>query len=110
MTDDNASWLRLRITKLEKDIKIDKIFYNTKDKMNDDLIRKVGELSSQLAAMAAEEEFNCDLIMKLSKLLSDSVNAIKGQPPELTHWSTHDLPELVEQVMEALQSATEKTK
>jgi hypothetical protein len=46
---------------------------------------------------SAEEDFKH--IMRQSALLTSSVNLIKGDPPELTRWSHHDLPELVKSVL-----------
>lgn len=44
---------------------------------------------------------------KLSDLLTRSVNALRGNPPPLTLWSWHDLPDRIAAAMAALQGACE---
>lgn len=46
-------------------------------------------------AECEECEFLGEVIHRQGKLLTGVVNALKGQPPELTAWSHHDAPDLV---------------
>ena len=63
------------------------------------IIEKQGKVIEELEADKAELETelgeSADLVEKQSKLLTGVVNAIKGEPPELTLWSHHDAPDLV---------------
>lgn len=43
-----------------------------------------------------EDQHESDLLReRMSRLLTGTANALKGDPPELTSWSWHNLPELV---------------
>jgi hypothetical protein len=59
------------------------------------------------ADLAAEIDELHALNAKLGDLLTRSVNAVRGDPPPLTLWSWHDLPERIQAAMAALQGATE---
>ena len=52
-------------------------------------------LREQLAAARKEDEENDALREKMSGILHRIALAVHGDPPELTRWSWHDLPELV---------------
>jgi hypothetical protein len=54
-------------------------------------------MNTRAPQAASEDDYA--LIMKQSELLTRSVNLIKGEPPELTHWSHHDLPEIIEELL-----------
>jgi hypothetical protein len=58
-----------------------------------------GDCRCDLDPPQAASEDDYALIMKQSELLTRSVNLIKGEPPELTHWSHHDLPEIIEELL-----------
>ena len=60
--------------------------------------KRIAALGTQLSDARKEEELNAALLLKLSDLLTRTVNEIKGQPPELTQWSHHDLPEMVKEL------------
>ena len=67
------------------------------------IIEKQGKVIEELEADKAELETeireSADLVEKQSKLLTGVVNAIKGEPPELTLWSHHDAPALVAELV-----------
>ena len=67
-----------------------------------DIARHIATLETQLSDARKEEELNAALLLKLSDLLTRTVNEIKGQPPELTQWSHHDLPDLAKELMAKL--------
>jgi hypothetical protein len=45
-----------------------------------------------------ENEFASGLIGRLTKLLTRTIEAIRGEPPKLVSWSHHDIPELVKEL------------
>ena len=65
----------------------------------DEQQERIHRLSDELSEASREEELNAALLLKLSDLLARTANEIKGQPPELTQWSHHDLPEMAKELM-----------
>jgi hypothetical protein len=61
---------------------------------------------ARLEVNATRDEKNADeeaaTRERLSELLTGVANAFKGEPPELTSWSWHDLPELAEKIVTRL--------
>ena len=44
----------------------------------------------ELAEARAELALSEDLVNRLGKILNDTINVLRGLPPELHSWSTHD--------------------
>lgn len=67
----------------------------------------IEELEDEIASLSAEitdleveiEEFDA-LLIRQGALLTETVNALKGPPPELTTWSHHDVAELARQAVQ----------
>ena len=60
---------------------------------------EIEEFKLRIVELEAEEECSYELIKRQADLLTRSVNLIKGDPPELTLWSHHDLPELIKDLL-----------
>lgn len=60
----------------------------------DAMAAKYAQLLKVTDEMREEEELSHTLIGRQGDLLRGVVNALKGEPPELTSWSHHDAPEL----------------
>lgn len=56
---------------------------------------RISTLERELAEAKAREEEGDAVCQKLSALLARVAIALKGEPPDMTLWSFHDLPELV---------------
>ena len=65
----------------------------------------LAQAQSRISELESEEDGSYELIQRQSDLLTKSVNLIKGNPPEDTLWSHHDLPELVQGVVTDLLEA-----
>jgi len=61
-----------------------------------DLIEQISTLTAQVEAMQKDYDESCHTVETLSSLLAKICDIVKGQPPELTLYSWHDLPEKVE--------------
>ena len=59
----------------------------------------VKQLQATIAELREEAEISAATIEMQSVILTDSVNAIRGEPPELTLWSHHDLADLIKNVL-----------
>jgi hypothetical protein len=55
----------------------------------------IAALERELAEAKEREEEGDAVCKKLSDLLARVAIALKGEPPDMTLWSFHDLPELV---------------
>jgi hypothetical protein len=83
-----AEYLRAKRVILEQGQKI--------ERLRDKLANAVMERDY---AIAERDEYKCEmesafkLTQKQAKILTDTINALKGDPPELTSWSHHDVAE-----------------
>ena len=68
----------------------------------DHILEVNGRLTEKLAELEQEAAEEDALRERLSELLTKSVNAIRGEPAELSLHSWHDLPELCNGLMEKL--------
>ena len=62
----------------------------------------VADKDAEIAELREEAEISAATIEMQSVILTDSVNAIRGEPPELTLWSHHDLAELVKNLLSTI--------
>ncbi len=74
----------------------------------------IAELEAELAALKTEgEELKAEveafdrLVQTQSRILTETVNWLKGPPPELTTWSHHDIAELARQTVQRLNERSE---
>jgi len=58
-----------------------------------------GSKDAEIAKLREEAEISAATIKMQSIILTESVNAIRGEPPELTLWSHHDLADLIKNVL-----------
>lgn len=68
------------------------------------------KLLGHIAALEQEEHFVHRLNTRQTKLLTGVVNAIRGEPDELTLWSHHDAPELAQRAMRVVRAANDVLK
>lgn len=61
------------------------------------------EAAKELRRMEAESDESHALIVKQSDLLTATVNALRGEPDELTLWSHHDVAELARALVDEVQ-------
>jgi hypothetical protein len=76
-----------------------------------DLLR---EAAAEIERLTAErDEYKCEmesafkLTQKQAKILTDTINALKGEPPELVSWSHHDVAEHARRVVAERDEARE---
>ena len=61
----------------------------------------VGNLRAELAEAEKELSLSEELVNRLGKILNDTINVLRGPPPELQSWSTHDTADVARGVVEA---------
>jgi len=61
--------------------------------------RALADKDAEIAELREEAEISAATIEMQAVILTDSVNAIRGEPPELTLWSHHDLADLIKNVL-----------
>ena len=59
----------------------------------------IADKDAEIAELREEAEISAATIEMQAVILTDSVNAIRGEPPELTLWSHHDLADLIKNVL-----------
>lgn len=86
------------ITKEEREALRRSLPVGAVDRISADMARHFATLmldaARALEDLEAESKDGYTLTRKLGGLLNQSVNILRGEPPPLTLWSTHDVPEL----------------
>lgn len=65
------------------------------------MAHEIVALRAENARLREEIEESDDLVSQLSQMLERTVNIVKGEPPPLTRWGWHGLPELVQQLKDS---------
>jgi hypothetical protein len=65
-------------------------------------------LAAELAEAKEEADHNYRLISRQGRLLSATVNVLRGDPPDDTLWSVHDVVELTQALVETVRDLENK--